>query len=236
MPRPRIAVRPEQVRAAVLLGAPLLLALTLWVVALVTDTGPFDAGTVASRPDAVESGTGAGGDDDADDDADAPADGRAEDDQAEESAESEEGRDDAGDEPEVVTVEFDDVCAVELDPSEHDDPRPWDFEDCERAPITLGDGERQWVVVVASLWGDDFTEREALARLDERGRGRLLWSSHYPSLNPGLWVVVEGPFPDEEAAERAAERIGNGAYARELSDDEGDRYCIATDGCVGETR
>jgi hypothetical protein len=93
------------------------------------------------------------------------------------------------------------------------------------------------VVVVQSLSGDDFTEAEALERVDTIGDGQqLLWSSHYPSLNPDLWVVIEGPFDGEAAAAARADEVGGGAYPRELSDDEDDRYCVAADGCMGQTQ
>ncbi len=84
---------------------------------------------------------------------------------------------------------------------------------------------------MASLSGAEFTEDEALDRLDT---GQLLlWSSEYPSLNPGLWVIVEGPFETEAEAGRAARRIGNGAYPRALTDDTDDRYCALARGCAG---
>ena len=78
------------------------------------------------------------------------------------------------------------------------------------------------------------TAEEARERADGAGRD-LLWSSHYPSLNPDLWVLFDGPFDDEDAATDAADAIGGGSYPRVLSDDDGDRYCIADDGCVGGT-
>ena len=218
-------LRPEQVRAAAVLGVPLLLALGLWVFALVGSDAP-------GTPDV------AAVDDTEDGDAGAVDDGAADGGTADGGTADGEGTGADASDPAVaggpVTVDFDQVCEVELDPAEHEDPRPWDFPDCERAPIALEGTQTQWVVVVASLWGADFSETQALARLDERGRGELLWSTHYPSLNPGLWVVVEGPFPDQDTADEAADELGNGAYARALSDDEGDRYCIADDGCVGE--
>ena len=137
------------------------------------------------------------------------------------------------------TITLDEQCTIDLDEAERersDEIRPWNFEACRWAPVVIdSDSDTKWIVVHASLNGDDFDEGEALDRADQAGlTGQVLWSTHYPSLNPDLWVIYDGPFPDEEAATDAAAREGSGAYPRRLSDNEGDRYCVAADGCVGE--
>ena len=139
------------------------------------------------------------------------------------------------------TVTLDGECTIELDASERersDEIRPWDFEECRWAPVTLdggADSDAEWIVVHVSLNGDDFDAEDALDRADAEGLpGQVLWSTHYPSLNPDLWVVYDGPYLDEETAIDAAATAGSGAYPRQLSDNDGDRYCVAADGCVGE--
>jgi hypothetical protein len=143
---------------------------------------------------------------------------------------------DDGDGPRT-SVDLGGGCVVEVaDGTPVDELRPWQFEECDRAPVVLSASEERWVAVIESLSDADFSEEEALARFEGEEDRLLLWSSHYPSLNPGLWVIVAGPFDDQEAATEAARRIGGGAYPRALTDDDGDRYCVAADGCVGETR
>lgn len=145
---------------------------------------------------------------------------------------------DTDDEPEEngsIELDFDGVCTVEVDADDVDDPRPWHFDECTSAPIELSDGDGRWVVVIASLSEDSYDEAAARERAAEEGfDDNLLWSSHYPSLNPGLWVVFDGPFGDQEEARSAAAEIGGGSYPRLLSDDDDDRYCVAADGCVGD--
>ena len=138
-------------------------------------------------------------------------------------------------ESDAVELDFDGVCTVEVDAEDVDDPRPWHFDECTSAPIALADGDERWVVVIASLGEDSYDEAAARERAAEEGfDDNLLWSSHYPSLNPGLWVVFDGPFGDQEEARSAAADIGGGSYPRVLSDDNDDRYCVAADGCVGD--
>ena len=136
---------------------------------------------------------------------------------------------------EVRSVELDGGCTVDAPtdvPAEQ--LRAWEFEACSFAPVDLGQGNT-WIVVVTSLNGDDFTSDDALERAEELGlSGQVLWSSHYASLNPGLWVVFDGPFADEAAAADVAGRSDGTIYPRLLSDDDSDRYCMAGDGCVGE--
>jgi hypothetical protein len=133
-------------------------------------------------------------------------------------------------------IDLDGQCTAVIDVST-DDPalaRAWDH-DCTYAPVELADDETRWIVVVASLNGGDFTGEEALDRASQEGlAGQVLWSSHYPSLNPDLWVVYDGPFESESAASSASSRFAGGAYPRELADDPSRRYCLASDGCTGE--
>ena len=135
-----------------------------------------------------------------------------------------------------ITIDFDGQCqvTVPLTQAQEEQLRAWDFPECTGAPVTLSGAQERWIVVVSSLNGNDFTESEALQRAAREGGDGVLWSSHYPSLNPNLWVVFDGPYNDESSARDAANRRGEGAYQRVLSDDEGDRYCLAADGCIGE--
>ena len=222
----------ERSRAAAIVVALLLASLGLWAVALLT-TGSadperdvpvdIDPGATPSEPGAGEAGAAApeeepGGQARADDGA------------------ADDGADDDG-EGSRATVDLGGGCVVEVpDDAPVDQLRPWQFEECDRAPIALAGSEERWVAVIESLSAEDFSEDEALERLGTDEDRLLLWSSHYPSLNPGLWVIVEGPFEDQESATETARRIGGGTYPRALTDDDGDRYCVAADGCVGETR
>ncbi len=99
---------------------------------------------------------------------------------------------------------------------EVDELRAWDFDACDLAPLDPSDGE-QLIVITASLAASDVSE--AAAR-ESAGVRDLLWSSHYPALAPGYWVVYLGPFDDEEAAATAAEDAGGGAYLRRLTGQE----------------
>lgn len=205
-------------RATAVLVVPLAAALLLWIVAVATDT-PGPATGDALSPAQQQ---GSGHDDDAV--------GRREADQRSGTRTD----DDRADGP--VVVDFDGVCEVEVAAdAQVEDLRPWQFPECERAPVAVSGAASSWIVVLASLSGDDFSEADALRRLEQDPDGRhLLWSSHYPSLNPDLWVVAAGPFADEDVATRTAERIGG--YPRELSDDPDARYCATSDGCAGERR
>jgi hypothetical protein len=135
----------------------------------------------------------------------------------------------------LLTINFDGVCDAQVPRSiaEAGGVRPWNV-GCATAPVSLEFGPR-WIIVVASLNGADTTESDARDRAASVGlSGKVLWSSHYPSLNPNLWVVYDGPYLDEATARASAQRRGADSYARTLSDSEGDRYCLAADGCVGE--
>jgi|GEM_PF-2498048 len=240
----------ERSRAAAIVVALLLGSLGLWGIALLTtgspdlerdvlvdidpaapppEPSPGDAGSAAPEEgpgdgsgDGTEEGPGEGSGDGGPEDGDA-------------ASEEAEGSDDV--EGSQTTVDLGGGCVVEIaDDTPVEQLRPWEFEECDRAPIVLSGSRERWVAVIESLSGEDFGEEEALDRVETDGDRLLLWSSHYPSLNPGLWVIVEGPFEDQEAATDAARRIGGGAYPRALTDDDGDRYCVAADGCVGETR
>lgn len=141
----------------------------------------------------------------------------------------------------LLQVSFDGVCDVWLTRDELATQlvRPWQFPgECPSAPVSLEGVSERWIVVVASLNGNDFRFDEALARATESGlHGQVLWSSHYSSLNPDLWVVYDGPFPDRGSAATAAQRRGGSSYPRVLSDDTGDRYCAdVVDNCAGERR
>lgn len=144
--------------------------------------------------------------------------------------------DSSTDEPMLVELDFDGACTVETTSQDAESAplRPWQFPECDWAPVPLDPGERRWIVVVSSLNGFDFDDQNATARANSVNGAQVLWSSHYPSLNPDLWVVFRGPYRSEADAAAAASATGSGAYARELSDDAGDRYCDATDGCRGE--
>jgi hypothetical protein len=138
---------------------------------------------------------------------------------------------------ELATVTIDEVCTVEVPVAERDAAplRAWEYPDCAYAPVPVEERRERWIVVRASMGAGDFDARAAEERAQDLGvDGGVLWSSHYPSLNPDLWVVYEGPFPDAEAARQAAESVDGEAYARALTTDDDDRFCIATDGCVGE--
>lgn len=130
------------------------------------------------------------------------------------------------------TVDLDGACTAEVDANVPvDSVQAWQLSECEWAPIDP-DHDGRWILVVSSLNGGDFGAADAEQRAREYGlHGQVLWSSHYASLNPDLWVIYEGPFSSESAANRAA---APGSYPRLLSDDPDDRYCLAADGCVGE--
>jgi hypothetical protein len=150
------------------------------------------------------------------------------------------GSDDSTDaEPAQRTVNLDGQCVVTVDDhvlASGDPIYAWDFPECRWAHIALAPGEERWIVVYTSLNGEEFEAGDALERAAEnRVPGNVLWSSHYPSLNPGVWVIFEGPYMTEDAAKAATRRVGGRAYPRILSEDVGDRYCVGSDNCVGET-
>lgn len=256
--QPRLPWPRRQVVAAAVIGGFLLVTIGIVAALVIADRGSDRTPTIddlltSDLDGDSESDEGEGSSDDSDeadpeasaedDDLDA-GDGSAAGDPDDPQGDADDAEPDAGDR-EAIEVDFDGVCVVTLDPDssdgatgtdDADDPgalRPWHFRECERAPVALDDGDR-WIVVVASFGTEGMTEDEAVTRSEGSGHG-LLWSSHYPSLNPGLWVLYDGPYDDERDASEAARQLGGGSYPRVLSDDEGDRYCVAADGCVGDT-
>ncbi len=229
-----LVTRAERRRQVVALGTIsglVLVASGLWFVAILTSGDPRQLEIAAEPPATAE--------------ASAPIDGADEADEADEGfdltdglggAERREVQPDT-DDPEAEPVTIDGVCTVELVGTEDDAAplRAWEFADCTYAPVPVEEQNERWIVVRASMRSGDFDAQAAEQRArDLEVDGGVLWSSHYPSLNPDLWVVYEGPFPDAEAARRAAEAVDGEAYARALTTDDDDRFCIADDGCVGE--
>lgn len=222
----------ERMIAAIAIGGLLLTSLAIWLFAVVlTGSGDGEATTGDAATGSGEETTDVG--DTGEGEGEGPDAGEAGDDVGESATDDSATN---GDEPEVVaderTVDFDGRCTVELDAVDADRPlRPWQFDECDGAPVDLDGGDGRWIVVIASMDGE-MEQAQARSRTEDHGAGYgLLWSTHYPSLNPGWWVVFDGPFSEEDAATDVADSIGGGAYPRLLSDDEGDRYCIAEDGC-----
>ena len=161
---------------------------------------------------------------------DEPTGGRVRDDEDGTDADDGEDPDDAGDEPDDAgedgepdaddgPIVLDGRCEVpreQVGDAEVSELRAWDFDACDLAPLDPGDGE-QLIVITASLDGSSLSEAAAQETAGER---ELLWSSHYPALSPGFWVVYLGPFDGEEAAEEAADEAGGGAYLRRLTGQE----------------
>jgi hypothetical protein len=227
-----------------------------------TDVVEASEETTAPEQPELEPPTGRGGNPDAVTDANSPMDSIAADgfDEADGTGEAEVARDrdtdsqldeqgseavdglgPGGDSVEAAqrTVTIDEQCIATVDESvlsSGNAIRAWDYQECRWAPIPLGPGQEQWVVVYTSLNGNDFDATDALERASDSGvPGNVMWSSHYPSLNPGVWVIYEGPFATENEAKAATRRVGGRAYPRVLTDDIGDRYCVGFDNCVGET-
>jgi hypothetical protein len=228
----RTSYRPrEQRRAAAILGGLLLGALALWIVVMATTGSQTTREDLFADAD-LEAAPSAEAPDAADGTAAAEQDGQTSDGGAgqpsEDDATSGDGEDDQDD---TGQREDDAESGTADDADDEEEADPADDDDPARA-IDLEASRTTWVAIVSSLSGDEFTEAAARDRLDA---GQvLLWSSDYPSLNPGLWVIVEGPFDTEDEARRAARRVGNGAYPRVLTDDADDRYCALANGCGGE--
>jgi hypothetical protein len=234
--RLRAWVAPRRAAAGVL-GGLLATSLVLWGALLVATGGPRDGEMAVERTsgadllaDDTDTGTDEAGDgaapevgDDAPgaEDESAPAeddDAPAEEAEADDAAVQDEEPADAH----LVEIDLDGACRVEVEASEVDDPvatRPWRFPECEHAPLDPTDPDERWIVVVASYRGAAGAERAATERAEREGHAdpQLLWSSHYPSLNPDLWVVYEGPFQDRATARAAAQGLGGGAYVRLLA-------------------
>jgi hypothetical protein len=235
--RLRAWVAPRRAAAGVL-GGLLATSLVLWGALLVATGGPRDGEMAAERTseadlpadDSDDTGTDEGDDGAAPDPGEPPGadDDRAsaEGDSASEEAEADDDgatvQDEAGAQADVVEIDLDGACRVEVEASAVDDPvatRPWRFPECEHAPLDPTDPDERWIVVVASYRGAAGAERAATERAEREGHAdpQLLWSSHYPSLNADLWVVYEGPFEDRASARAAAQGLGGGAYVRLLA-------------------
>jgi hypothetical protein len=122
-------------------------------------------------------------------------------------------------EPEgTVVLDLDGRCEVEVDAADEDDPRvhqPWRHPECVLAPLDPTHPDERWIVILSSFSGEQAARAEAEARA-AGSEPKLLWSSHYPSLRPDLWVVYEGPFRDRATAIATADELGPGAYPRYL--------------------
>lgn len=80
-------------------------------------------------------------------------------------------------------------------------------------------GETAWTAVLSSVRSEG-DARAAKARLSGAGEDAgVLFSSDYPPLRPGYWVVYSGSFSSESAAESHARSLSGqfpGAYARRI--------------------
>jgi septal ring-binding cell division protein DamX len=74
-------------------------------------------------------------------------------------------------------------------------------------------GKTAWTVIVASTKSRAEAEKKAKAAGIEAG---VLHSDDFSSLRKGYWVVFEGQYPSQKAAQSAAEGRGNDAYARRV--------------------
>jgi hypothetical protein len=74
-------------------------------------------------------------------------------------------------------------------------------------------GKTAWTVVVASSTSRAAAEKKAKAAGADAG---VLHSNDFSSLRKGYWVVFAGQYPDQKAAQAAAEGRGNDAYARRV--------------------
>ena len=86
------------------------------------------------------------------------------------------------------------------------------------APTTGGtaewpSGKTAWTVVVASSTSRAAAEKKAKAAGADAG---VLHSDDFSSLRKGYWVVFAGQYPDQKAAQAAAESRGGDAYARRV--------------------
>lgn len=224
--------------AALLTAGALLLVTVLVVVAVIVVTGG-DRDQAGTSPPAAGGlpGTdepGSGDDGDGADDPDDPT-GGPDDTDGTEGPGDPDGPGTNGNDADVepLTLDLDGACEVEVDPADVDGAqlRPWSRDECRWAPVDPGPGGT-WIVVVASFDGAGMSGTTAEQRADGLGgTDGVLWSAHYPSLNPGWWVAYNGPYPDEDDALDAAAARGGGAYPRPLADEPGDRYCVADGGC-----
>ncbi len=89
-------------------------------------------------------------------------------------------------------------------------------------PDTGGDwpaGETAWTAILSSVRSES-DARAAKARLAGSGEpAGVLFSSDYPGLRPGYWVVFSGSYSSEAAAEAQAQKLSGqfpGGYARRI--------------------
>lgn len=192
-------------------------SLLLWGGLAVVASDPSD------RPGRADRDTVAGGADDGastdtsdTDDADTAPDGDA--DGADDGTDADERGEGADDDAEDADADDEDADAEDADDEDDEDtpgPSPDDHE-----PLDPSRGDERFIVVVASYASGPSAQRDAEAWAEREGHEpQLLWSSHYPALQPDLWVVFEGPYPDRDAARAAADRLGGGAYLRDLAAD-----------------
>jgi hypothetical protein len=236
--------RRQQVVALVWVGGLVLGALGLWLVAIFTSGDTDRLEIAADLPEAAETSDSpdTSADDSTDDDREPGGDdeeaGAEGSDDPLGDLDGTDGTDEAAGDDAATPVTIDEICTVEVSETERrdgSDLRAWEYPDCAYAPVPIEERRERWIVVRASMGANDFDAGEAEQRATDLGvDGGVLWSSHYPSLNPDLWVVYEGPFADRSAARDAADAVSGEAYARALTVDEDDRFCIAADGCVGE--
>ena len=74
-------------------------------------------------------------------------------------------------------------------------------------------GKIAWTVVVASSTSRAAAEKKAKAAGADAG---VLHSDDFSSLRKGYWVVFAGQYPDQKAAQAAADGRGGDAYARRV--------------------
>jgi hypothetical protein len=230
----------ERRLASTVLGGLLVTSLLFWGALLVTTGGDRTRSLAASGPDqpattsgeeALSPGVEVPDDEEALADEDPPAATAGDDEPSRdhpgadrEEAEGDGRTDAAAEEPDgpegTVVLELDGRCEVEVDAAEEDDPRvhqAWRHPECDLAPLDPTHPDERWIVIVASFSGEQAARDQAAARAARGGHEpKLLWSSHYPSLRPDLWVVYEGPFRDRATATSTADELGPGAYLRQL--------------------
>jgi hypothetical protein len=233
----------ERRLATTVLGGLLVTSLLFWGALLVATGGDRTSPLVASSPQQDEPASSVP-DDDADalsrgaeaptdepDGEDAPAATRGDDepsrdhpdgdDEVTEDAPEDAPEDEEDGEPEgTVVLDLDGRCEVEVEAADEDDPRvhqAWRHPECVLAPLDPTHPDERWIVILSSFAGEQAARDEAEARAARGGHEpKLLWSSHYPSLRPDLWVVYEGPFRDRATATATADELGPGAYPRYL--------------------
>ena len=80
-------------------------------------------------------------------------------------------------------------------------------------------GETAWTAILSSVRSES-DARAAKSRLASSGEpAGVLFSSDYPGLRPGYWVVFSGSYSSESAAEAQASALSGrfpGAYARRI--------------------